>query len=99
MQFYKGKEYIERDIHVLNENNQQDILRIMDEDFLLLNEGSLSAPDDWKEIKDTVAMFLPLDKLMLTPDDEIIKIINEKNNSNFSPRKEVRKKWFNTKHN
>ena len=95
MQFYKGKEYMERDLHVLNEKGQQEVLRIMDEDFFLLNEGSISAPDDWKEIKNTVSLFLPLDNLMMMPDEEAIAIINEKKGTQYKARQIKKKKWFN----
>lgn len=89
MQFYNGKEYMERDLHVLNEKGQQEVLRIMDQDFMLLHEGDTNAPDDWKEVCNTVSLFMPLEQLMLTADADVIGIINAKNGTKYKPRKTV----------
>ena len=53
MQIYKGKQYMERDLHVIGERGVQDVLRIMDEDFeILYDDDVIDFPDDLPEIEE-----------------------------------------------
>jgi GDP-D-mannose dehydratase len=97
MQIYKEKEYMERDLHVINEDGNQEVLRIMDEDFYSLHAGNNDAPEDWKEINDTVEMYMPLDKLLLTSDEDVVATINQSKQREYKIRtmqQPKKRKWY-----
>jgi hypothetical protein len=86
MQIYKGKEYMERDLHVTDENGGQDVLRIMDEDFESLHKKDKQPPKDWAQVHATVEVYLPLEQIMLTSNEDVLLIINEKNGRSYTLR-------------
>ena len=86
MQIYKGKQYMERDLHVIGERGVQDVLRIMDEDFESLHKNDMVPPQDWFDVHDTVTFYAPLDKIMLTSNEDMVQIINEARGTNYKLR-------------